>query len=167
MRGLFIMTQVNFLIKYNDYNLYKLLIIFIKYFKDSIIYYTKEGDFEPSLGDGLGELTNELTKCDGDYIVEGVFSGPKNYSYKTNNGTTKCVVKGFSVSYITSLNINFESLKEIVLNDREARITVDQMKFKRSKNSWDINTSVIKKIYKFVYDKRILIENYNTLPYGF
>ncbi len=112
-------------------------------------------------------MTNELSKGDGDYIVEGVFSGPKNYSFKTNNGTTKCVVKGFSVSYITSLSINFESIKEIVLNDRDARIAVDQIKFKRCKNSWDINTSVIKKIYKFVYDKRILTNNYKTLPYGY
>ena len=45
------------------------------FFIDSIIYYTNQDEFEPDLGDGLGELTNELDN-DGEFIVEGVFSGP-------------------------------------------------------------------------------------------
>lgn len=119
------------------------------------------------MGDNLGDLTNELSKSDGNYIVEGVFAGPKNYSYKTNNGTTKCVVKGFSLSYITSLKLNFDSLKQIVIEDRLKRISVDQLKFTRNKTTFDIKTLIIQKMYKFVYDKRVLVDDFKTLPYGF
>jgi hypothetical protein len=135
-------------------------------FIDSIIYYTNQDEFEPELGDGLGELTNELDN-DGEFIVEGVFSGPKNYCYKTSTGKTKCVVKGFSLSHVSSLKLNFESLKRIVLEDREKNISVEQLKFTRDKNSWNIKTSIIEKLYRFVYDKRVLKENFETLPYGY
>lgn len=118
------------------------------------------------MGDGLGELTNELDGAD-EFIVEGVFSGPKNYCYKTSSGKTKCVVKGFSLSHVSSLKLNFESLKQVVLDDRAKRIGVEQLKFTRDKNSWDIKTSVVEKMYRFVYDKRVLTENYETLPYGY
>ena len=118
------------------------------------------------MGDGLGDLTNELDSID-EFIVEGVFSGPKNYCYKTSSGKTKCVVKGFSLSHVSSLKLNFESLKQVVLEDRAKRIGVEQLKFTRDKNSWDIKTSVVEKMYRFVYDKRVLTENYETLPYGY
>ena len=55
----------------------------------------------------------------------------------------------------------------MVLEDRSTRIGVDQLKFTRDKNTWDIKTSVIKKMYKFVYDKRVLTTDYKTLPYGY
>lgn len=131
-----------------------------------MIYYAKDGDYEPPLGDSLGDLTNELEGED-EYIIEGVFNGPKNYSYKTNTGRTKCVVKGFSISNVTSLKINFESLKKICLENRDDKISVEQTKFTRNKDTWDIQTSVVDKMYKFVYDKRVLTDDYKTIPYGY
>ena len=56
------------------------------YDTDSIIYTVKEGEWEQSLGDHLGEFTNDL---DGnDWIVVFVSAGPKNYAYKTHQGKT-------------------------------------------------------------------------------
>ena len=46
---------------------------------DSIIYVSKEGEWEPPTGSYLGELTDEL---DGNHITTFVSGGPKNYSYK-------------------------------------------------------------------------------------
>ena len=134
---------------------------------DSVIYSAIPGDWEPKLGDHLGDLTNEIAKADGSHIVEIVCGGPKNYAYITDSGASKCVVKGFSLSVTTNLKLNFESIKDIVCGDRTARISVDQLKFKRCKNDWSINTSVIKKLYSFVYDKRVMIDNYETIPFGF
>ena len=62
------------------------------YDMDSIIYTVKEGEWEPSLGDHLGELTNELD--DNGWIVVFVSVGPKNYAYKTHQGKTCCKVRG-------------------------------------------------------------------------
>ena len=59
------------------------------YDTDSIIYTVKEDEWEPSLGDHLGELTNELD--DNDWIVVFVSAGPKNYATKRTK--VKRVVK--------------------------------------------------------------------------
>ena len=72
------------------------------------------GDYEPMLGDHLGDLTNEIAKADGSHIVEIVCGGPKNYAYITDSGASKCVVKGFSLSVTTNLKLNFDSIKELV-----------------------------------------------------
>jgi len=71
------------------------------------------------------------------------------------------------LNYITNLSLNFESIKEIVLKDNTKKLPIHQLKFTRDKTNWGINTSTIEKLYSFVYDKRILTENYETLPYGF
>ncbi len=47
----------------------------IYYDTDSLILVTRPDSFKPTLGDYLGELTSELDIDD--YIVEGVFPGPK------------------------------------------------------------------------------------------
>jgi hypothetical protein len=136
------------------------------YDTDSIIYISRENEYEPALGDYLGQFTNELE--DKEHIIEFVSAGPKNYAYKTNTGKCQCVVKGFTLNYISSQKINFDSIKNIVLNDQSEKIHVDQLKFTRNKHNWEINTSVILKKYGFVYDKRILLlDNYETIPYGY
>ena len=51
---------------------------------DSVIFVS--GLWEPELGDFLGDLTNEI---DGDdYIIEGVFPGPKNYAFIAKKNKT-------------------------------------------------------------------------------
>ncbi len=52
------------------------------YDTDSIIYIHIEGLYNPSLGNFLGDFTNEL--IDNESIVEFASGGPKNYAYKTN-----------------------------------------------------------------------------------
>ncbi len=75
---------------------------------DSVIYVSIPGEWEPEIVDYLGELTNELAS--GDFIVEGVFPGPKNYAFVTNEKETVCKVKGFSLNYKASMKVNFESI---------------------------------------------------------
>ncbi len=58
------------------------------------------------------KLTNEIS---GDnYIEEFVSAGPKNYGYKLNNGQTSCKIKGFSVNFIDSESLNFQSMRDLV-----------------------------------------------------
>jgi hypothetical protein len=134
---------------------------------DSIIFVSNNKDYEPELGDFLGELTDEIDKKNGNHIVEIVCAGPKNYAYQLDTGYQKCVVKGFTLNYISSLNLNFKSMKDMVLNNKSNQIEVDQLKFTRDKYNWNIKTDIIKKMYSFVYDKRVLLESLDTLPYGF
>ena len=132
---------------------------------DSIIYISRPNSYTPVLGNYLGHLTNELKK--GDYIEEFVSAGPKNYGYKTIKGKSSCTVKGFTLNSSTKKLINFNSIKNIVINDREEKIEAEQLKFIRNKHDWTVETETAKKIYGFVYSKRILLDDFSSLPFGY
>ena len=126
----------------------------------------KENLYEPELADYLGKFTNEIKNDN--YINEFVSAGPKNYGYLLNNGKSTCKIKGFAVNFIASQQLNFQSMSELVKNiNDEEKISVEQNKFIRDKNEWTIRTEVMKKQYRQVYDKRILLSNFETLPFGF
>lgn len=132
---------------------------------DSIIYISRAGEYKPKLGNYLGELTSELDT--NDYIEEFVSAGPKNYGYRTKSGKTSCTVKGFTLNTSTKETINFDAIKRVVLQNRDENIQVEQMRFVRNKNNWTIRTDNHYKKYRFVYNKRVLFENLETLPFGF
>lgn len=132
---------------------------------DSIFFVSKPNLYEPKLGTFLGEFTNEIDPKHGAWITEFVSAGPKNYAYKTDKGYTDCTVKGLSFNYLTSLILNYDVIKEIVTLDNKKSILVPQLKFKR--DHWHVRTGVEQKQYRYVYDKRIVMNNFETLPYGF
>ena len=135
---------------------------------DSIIFVSRPGQYEPKLGNFLGQFTNEIEPKDGEYIIEFVSAGPKNYAFKLNTGVTKCTVKGINLNHVASLTINYESIKHIVCGDHTSKLLVKQLKFKRDNKKWILSTSEDDKSYGFVYDKRILKKtDLTTLPYGY
>ena len=120
----------------------------------------------------LGDLTNEIDVDEGNHIVEGVFPGPKNYAYRTDFGKTTCKVKGFSLNYTAEQNVNFESMKQMILKemhsiDDKIKINVEQSVITRDRKTWTICSGIISKVYSHVYDKRILNNDFTTLPYGY
>ena len=135
---------------------------------DSIIFLTTghPDEYVPKTGVFLGELTDELDKKQ-EYIVEFIGKAPKDYAYKCKDGSTKCTIKGFTLNCTTILTLNFENMKDIVLNDRDKTYRVDQLKFTRNKEKSTINTSVIEKLYSFHYDKRLILSDLTTQPYGY
>ena len=135
---------------------------------DSIIYVTRPEDtYQPKIGTYLGEWTNEIDSREGNHIVEFVSAGPKNYAYKLDTGVTHCTVKGFTLNYLASLKITFDSIRELVCKNQSDKIAVDQLQFKTSKKDWSIKTNIVQKYYGFVYDKRVMLENFDTNPYGY
>ena len=133
---------------------------------DSIIYTTKPGEYQPELGEYLGEFTNEITN--GAYYKEFLCLGPKNYATLTDNGHAEVTIKGINLNFTAEKIINFDSLKDILLNDNKKVLTCDQLLFTRDKADWTLKTQVIKKDYKLVFDKRVVnTETFQTFPYGF
>ena len=119
----------------------------------------------PTLFDSeLGQFKDELK---GKWIVEFVSAGCKNYAYVLNDGTCVCVIKGFALNGLVNLKLNFENIKNIVLNDRSKKIIIDQTIFSRDKFNFTVSTKQIAKNYAFVFDKRILKQDLTTLPFGF
>jgi hypothetical protein len=69
---------------------------------DSIIYSAKPGDYEPKLGDHLGDLN------DGSHIVEIVCGGPKNYANITDAGVSKRLVYKYFIIIFLFFNLYLE-----------------------------------------------------------
>ena len=96
--------------------------------------------------------------------------GPKNYTYKLNSGEVACKVRGFSLNYRASQVINFESMKEALYSwkkkDKKELVTV-RTEILRDKKSPKVYNKVVHKHYGVVYDKRIVLDNFTTVPYGY
>ena len=140
------------------------------YDTDSVIYVHKPGKPDPPLGNYLGDLTDELDA--GDYITSFVSGGPKNYAYRTKRGKTETKIRGITLDYMTSGKLNHDVIRDLVhLHvdcDREEKVTVDiPFKITRDKKEKNIVTKRMKKDYRVVYNKRVITENYQTLPYGY
>ena len=135
---------------------------------DSIIYWVEEGLYDPPTGENLGDLTNEISKEKGNHIVEVVAIAEKCYGYKTDNGYTHALAKGITFNNLTSLKVDFECLKEMVLINPDKEILVDQLNFIRNNKKWTIKTEVRKKMLKNTFSKRQLLNNcVETVPFGY
>ena len=138
------------------------------YDTDSVIYVHQPGKPDPPLGNYLGDLTDELN---GDYITSFVSGGPKNYAYSTKKGKTDTKIRGITLDYAATGKINHDVIRELVHSytdgNTEAKVTVDMpFKITRDKKEKNIVTKKMKD-YRIVYNKRVITENYATLPYGY
>ena len=145
------------------------------YDTDSVIYVHKADKPDPSLGNHLGDLTNELN--DDDYITSFISGGPKNYTYRTKKGKTETKIRGITLDYSASGKLNHDTIRELVhtycneleaSEEEEEKVTID-MPFKiiRNRKEKSLVTKRMKKDYRVVYNKRIIKENYETVPYGY
>ena len=140
------------------------------YDTDSVIYVHEPGKPDPPLGDYLGDLTDELDV--GDYITTFISGGPKNYAYLTNNGKSETKIRGITLNYDATKKINMDVMRHLVdsrVNGyNEEKVTlVNPHKITRDKKEKNIVTKKMKKDYRIVYNKRVITENYGTLPYGY
>ncbi|XP_055925975.1 uncharacterized protein LOC129957588 [Argiope bruennichi] len=132
---------------------------------DSIIY-ASSGDNDPPLGNFLGDFTDEL---DGDVITTFISGGPKNYAYETASGKTCCKVRGFTLNFKNSLALNFHSIKHIVcsLDRKDSILFDDAAKITRDAKRRKVFNAKQNKLYRMVYNKRVVKEDLSTIPYGF
>ncbi|CAH3124157.1 unnamed protein product [Pocillopora meandrina] len=136
------------------------------YDTDSVIYTWKPGQTEIPLGDYLGDMTNELDE--GDYIVEFVSGGAKNYGYATKHGKIVCKVRGFSLNVRGAKQFNYQD--EILDPQDERRDTdiVNPRHFRRDPIAKKIKTETQVKKYGLVFDKRVLhVGTFKSYPYGY
>lgn len=140
---------------------------------DSIIFTCKANDVSPHLGDYLGDLTDELIDFGEDcYITEAVFTSEKSYAFKVKSPGKKdsivCKVKGLNLGYKNSEKVNFESMKNLVLENRSAELELDNRVILRDGSSTVYSTNQ-KYTFKVNASKRVKIgiDQIETLPYGF
>ena len=136
---------------------------------DSIIYVSREGEFDPPLGPFLGDLTDEL---DGHHITTFVSGGPKNYAYQLEDGSSSMKVRGITLNCRSTQIVNFETLKHMVRNfnplqEGESVQVYEPSKIVRDRLNKDIICKPMTKDYRVIYDKRVIRSDYVTFPYGY
>ena len=139
------------------------------YDTDSVVYVHEPGKPDPPLGDYLGDLTDELN---GDYITTFISGGPKNYGYVTNTGEAILKIRGITLTYDASKIINVDTMRnfveDFVESHVQSKVTINiPYKITRDKKERNIVTKRTKKDYRIVYNKRVVKENYETVPYGY
>ncbi len=130
---------------------------------DSFFYKRNLDLYTPNLGDFLGEFTNEKDPQEGDHIIEFVSAGPKNYSHRNNALQSQRIFTQLQ----SFKKIDFDRIQQIVCHMREERINITQSTIVRDKTEWSLKTKSTDKVYRMVYDKRIIREDLSTIPYGF
>ncbi len=73
---------------------------------DSVIFESDPDDDMPPVGPYLGDLTSELSE--GDKITEFVCTGPKSYSYQTEQQNNTLKFKGFCLNYHGHKTVNHD-----------------------------------------------------------
>ena len=160
------------------------------YDTDSCIY-VSNGDpleYEPSTGNFLGDMTDELESYGrGSYIESFVSGGPKFYAYvvRTPEGLSHevCKVKGITLNFANSRLVNFNSIKEILLRkereeassdaeeeeEEESRETSITLRFRTIRRTafHEVVTRDEVKICKPVLLKRRFIGNRCSVPFGY
>jgi hypothetical protein len=145
---------------------------------DSVLYIQpRDGAALVTTGDCLGAMTSELQPDE--YIAEFVCAGPKNYAFRSCNtvtgaSTTVCKVRGFTLNYSASQLLNFDSIKQMILNRNEqASVTVHtakKLKRKRGLNGEGrvlIVTESEDKVYRVSFLKRRRLHDNTSVTFGY
>ncbi|XP_035677014.1 uncharacterized protein LOC118416064 [Branchiostoma floridae] len=149
------------------YGLLKKLGESVLYFDTDSIIYLCDGKNTLPVGDYLGDLTDEL-EDNGGHIVEFCSAGPKNYAYVAADGTSVCKVKGFTLNYQNQQLINFDVMKDMIMGVGPDKVdVVTERKITRDKKEKKVLNKREVKRYRMVYNKRVLQDDFNTLPYGY
>ena len=99
-------------------------------------------------------------------ILEFVTGGPQNYAYRIarpdrDGNTTICKVRGITFNYKNSLTINFDMIKDMVINNRYDVKTVRD-DFNITRDHKRLLTVHQDKDYRIVFDKRVIMQEYST-----
>lgn len=141
---------------------------------DSIVYYDK-GENTIKTGDMLGEWTDELKQ--NEFIKIWSSTGPKSYYYETNLRKNVTKIKGFTLNYQNLEKLNGNTMIRMIRNEvskifskkecETENVELEYNEITRDVKTKNLVNKRVSKIFKFEYDKRIILPNYDTLPYGF
>ena len=102
----------------------------------------------------------------GSYITEYVSNGPKYYAIHTADGTHIVKVKGFTLNYVASNQLNFDVMNDKTISDEQHSIKiVGTSQIEKDLKRRQINTLPSSKSFKRIFDKRVRnTKNHTSLP---
>jgi len=132
---------------------------------DSLIYSHPTGNNPIKTDTCLGGLTDEL---EGSYIEELIALAPKTYSYKTSDNKLEVKAKGFSLNRVVSQTINFDTMRNMVLNENEQKHIIEYPKrIRLDRNTKQLKSVDETKTFRYDYTKRqvgVLNETQTRIP---
>jgi len=103
---------------------------------------------------------------DGGYIKKWVATGPKSYHYETNTGKTATKVKGFTLHHKNALKINGETMEKLITGEIQ-NVKVENKEITRNPETKQLVNKDQIKTFSFGFDKRVIVDNYDSVPYGY
>ncbi len=96
----------------------------------------------------------------------------KNYCYRTSSNKVETKVRGITLNCTAKQKVNFNVIHSLVFLyakcNVKGQVTVDiPFRITRDTKTKDIETKRMKKNYRIVYNKRVIVDDYKTLPYGY
>jgi hypothetical protein len=153
----------------------------IYYDTDSVIYVSRPGDWEPERSSFLGGWDSQLEPGES-HIVRFVSLGPKVYSYETDTGRIEMKCKGLSQNAYTEDILEWKEtekrfsktgnkmdpqlFRNLLKNPEKNQTVFYPDSLKRDGKSQRINSFTAMKSLRLVYDKRVLLPDFTTRPYG-
>lgn len=140
---------------------------------DSVNYITAPGLPYLELGCKLGSLTDDIVDNFQvkDCVQTWVATGNKSYAYnlKKNPELSMVKVKGFTLNLAcNAIDVDFKQMVDIILLHPSTTIDVEQRPlFVKDKKHAEIYTKRRFKKFKFQYDNKVILRNFQTRPYGF
>lgn len=120
----------------------------------------------PRLGSCLGDMTSELPP--GVFIKEFISLGPKSYAYRLCTGEEVCKFKGITLNYRNSKKVTFAAARQLLLNEHKSKIVLEpSIQFRRLKHFGLIYNILLSKKVQVTFNKRLITDTLDTLPFGF
>ena len=77
-------------------------------------------------------------------------------------------IRGITLNYQPLETVNFNVMRDMVIGEGSAKVSVDiPFKIVRDRNNKSVLTKSETKDYRVVYNKRVIVDNFDTVPYGF
>ncbi len=117
-----------------------------------------------SFGKALSQWENEFDEDE--CIVELVIGGAKSYSYKTNKGKVVIKQKGITMDVANIDMINFETMKDMVLNQGVLK-SAKRFTFATDPKTRDVVTKFLARSIRSTVNEKRTVFGYDTLPFGY
>jgi hypothetical protein len=88
-----------------------------------------------------------------------------------------CKIKGFTLNYETSKKIHSDSINNILekssragpesKTNKDSKISTQYNRITRDTKTKELLNRIEIKEFGFVYDKRVILENFDTIPFGY
>ena len=112
----------------------------------------------------MGDFQSELRP--GEFIQYFACGGPKCYAYQTNLGSQVFKAKGLRIDQSNKDIFQLKNLQRMVRDPSIKFKVYNPFYIHRPRGQYALISKELGKTFQYTYDKRMLLDDYSTVPYG-